>query len=315
MSRIGVAVGGNKVQDIQATIQRAEELGVDAVWMTTGGARLDSITVFAAAATSTQRIKFGTSIVPTFPRHPLVVAQQVQVVAQLAPGRFRLGLGPSHRPTMRAMGIQMPNPLGHLREYLRIVKSLLQEGKVDFDGEHYQAHESIAEPVDVPVMASALQRGSFELCGAEADGAISWVCPLAYLRDTALPAMKKGADEAVRPVPPLIAHAPVCVHDNADEMRTAFREQFAMYPRLPFYRRMLISAGYPEAADMTWSDAMIDGLVLHGNEEQTAQRIQQLLDIGASEVLLSPVLVGSDRGASLDRTLSLMGQVAKSVAA
>ena len=315
MSRIGVAVGGNKVQDIQATIQRAEELGVDAVWMTTGGARLDSITVFAAAATSTQRIKFGTSIVPTFPRHPLVVAQQVQVVAQLAPGRFRLGLGPSHRPTMRAMGIQMPNPLGHLREYLRIVKSLLQEGKVDFDGEHYQAHESIAEPVDVPVMASALQRGSFELCGAEADGAISWVCPLAYLRDTALPAMKKGADEAVSPVPPLIAHAPVCVHDNADEMRDAFREQFAMYPKLPFYRRMLISAGYPEAAETTWSDAMIDGLVLHGNEEQTARRIQQLLDIGASEVLLSPVLVGSDRGASLDRTLRLLGQVAQSVAA
>ncbi|HIB10480.1 MAG TPA: LLM class flavin-dependent oxidoreductase [Dehalococcoidia bacterium] len=315
MSRIGVAVGGNKVQDIQATIQRAEELGVDAVWMTTGGARLDSITVFAAAATSTQRIKFGTSIVPTFPRHPLVVAQQVQVVAQLAPGRFRLGLGPSHRPTMRAMGIQMPNPLGHLREYLRIVKSLLQEGKVDFDGEYYQAHESIAEPVDVPVMASALQRGSFELCGAEADGAISWVCPLAYLRDTALPAMKKGADEAGRPVPPLIAHAPVCVHDNADEMRAAFREQFAMYPKLPFYRRMLISAGYPEAAETTWSDAMIDGLVLHGNEEQTARRIQQLLDIGASEVLLSPVLVGSDRGASLDRTLRLLGQVAQSVAA
>ena len=315
MSRIGVAVGGNKVQDIQATIQRAEELGVDAVWMTTGGARLDSITVFAAAATSTQRIKFGTSIVPTFPRHPLVVAQQVQVVAQLAPGRFRLGLGPSHRPTMRAMGIQMPNPLGHLREYLRIVKSLLQEGKVDFDGEHYQVHESIAEPVDVPVMASALQRGSFELCGAEADGAISWVCPLAYLRDTALPAMKRGADEAGRPVPPLIAHAPVCVHDNADEMRAAFREQFAMYPKLPFYRRMLISAGYPEAAETTWSDAMIDGLVLHGNEEQTARRIQQLLDIGASEVLLSPVLVGSDRGASLDRTLRLLGQVAQSVAA
>ena len=315
MSRIGVAVGGNKVQDIQATIQRAEELGVDAVWMTTGGARLDSITVFAAAATSTQRIKFGTSIVPTFPRHPLVVAQQVQVVAQLAPGRFRLGLGPSHRPTMRAMGIQMPNPLGHLREYLRIVKSLLQEGKVDFDGEHYQAHESIAEPVDVPVMASALQRGSFELCGAEADGAISWVCPLAYLRDTALPAMKKGADEAGRPVPPLIAHAPVCVHDNADEMRAAFREQFAMYPKLPFYRRMLISAGYPEAAETTWSNAMIDGLVLHGNEDQTARRIQQLLDIGASEVLLSPVLVGSDRGGSLDRTLRLLGQVAQSVAA
>ena len=92
MSRIGFAVGGNKVQDIQATIQRAEELGVDAAWMTTGGARLDSLTVFAAAAGSTQKIKFGTSIVPTFPRHPLVVAQQVQVGNPDQPIGLVLGL-------------------------------------------------------------------------------------------------------------------------------------------------------------------------------------------------------------------------------
>ena len=50
-------------------------------------------------------------------------------------------------------------------------------------------HETIPEPADVPVMASALQRRSFELCGAEADGAISWVCPGGYLRDVAIPAM------------------------------------------------------------------------------------------------------------------------------
>ena len=49
------------------------------------------------------------------------------------------------------------------------------------DGDFYQAHESIPQKADVPIMASALQRGSFELCGAEADGAISWVCPWAYL--------------------------------------------------------------------------------------------------------------------------------------
>ena len=212
---IGLAVGGNKVSDVQAAIENAEKAGVDAVWMTTGGARLDSVTTFAAAAGRTQSIKFGTSIVPTFPRHPLVMVQQAQVVAQLAPGRFRLGIGPSHRPTMRSMGIQMPSPLGHLRDYLRILKALLQKGKADYDGEFYQAHDSIAEPVDVPVMASALRRGSFELCGAEADGAISWVCPATYLKDVALPAMKKGAEQAGRPVPPLIAHVPVCVHDDA----------------------------------------------------------------------------------------------------
>ena len=63
---IGLAVSGNKVSDVQAAIENAEKAGVEAVWMTTGGARLDSVTTFAAAASWTQSIKFGTSIVPTF---------------------------------------------------------------------------------------------------------------------------------------------------------------------------------------------------------------------------------------------------------
>ena len=254
---IGVAVRGNKVHEILAMIEQAEQLGIHAAWMTTGGARLDSITVFAAAALRTQRIKLGTSIVPTYPRHPLVMVQQTQVVAQLAPGRFRLGVGPSHRPSMEAMGLTFTAPLGHLREYVRILKALLQKGRVDIDGTYYKAHDAISEPLDVPVMASALQRGSFELCGEEADGAISWICPGTYLRDVALPAMQAGAERAGRAVPPLIAHAPVCVHEHADEVRAAVREQI-MNPRLPFYQRMLVAAGFPEAEKGTWSDRMVD---------------------------------------------------------
>ena len=310
---IGVAIRGNKVSEALAMIEQAEQLGIHAAWMTTGGARLDSLTVFAAAAVRTQRIKLGTSIVPTFPRHPLVMVQQAQVVAQLAPGRFRLGVGPSHRPTIEAMGIPFTSPLSHLREYLRVLKPLLQQGRVDFDGDYYTAHESIPEPLDLPVMASALQRGSFELCGEEADGAISWICPGVYLRDVALPAMRLGAERAGRLVPPLIAHAPVCVHDNATEVRAAVREQI-QNPRLPFYRQMLMAAGFPEAADGTWSDAMIEAVVLAGDEARVAERLHTLLTYGAAEVLASPVLAGRDRTVSLERTLRLLGRVAQSVA-
>src|SRR5918911_4279570 len=311
---IGVAVRGNTAQEALAMIERAEQLGIQAAWMTTGGGRPDSLTTFAAAAVRTQHIKLGTSIVPTFPRHPLVMVQQTQVIAQLAPGRFRLGVGPSHRPSIEAMGIPFASPLGHLREYLRILKALLQQGRVDMDGTYYKAHETIPEPVELPVMASALQRGSFELCGEEADGAISWICPGLYLRDVALPAMRLGAERAGRPVPPLIAHAPVCVHDNATEVRTAVREQI-QNPRLPFYRQMLIAAGFPEAENGTWSDAMIDAVVLGGDEAQVAERLHTLLAYGATEILASPVLAGRDRAASLERTMRLLGRVAQSMVA
>jgi F420-dependent oxidoreductase-like protein len=311
--RIGVAVSAPDVASVMDNIRRAESAGIPAVWLTTGGAGLDGLTVFAAAAQCFQNITFGTSIVPILPRHPIVMAQQAQVLAQLAPGRFRLGVGPSHRPTMQRMfGHKFQAPLGHLREYVRILKSLLQQGSVDFDGKYYQAHASIAAPVDVPVMASALRSGSFEFCGAEADGAISWVCPGAYLRDVALPAMKKGAEQAGRQVPPLIAHAPVCVHDNPDEVRVAVQQQLANYPRQPFYQQMFAAAGFPEAAEETWSDAMIEATVLSGGEDEVRQRLEELLDMGASEILVSVVQAGDDRNVSVDRTMRLLGEVSRS---
>ena len=309
---VGAAVKGNTIAEVQGNIQRAEELGIHAAWMTAGGVSLDSITCFAASAAATTNIKLGTSIVPTYPRHPLVTVQQAQVVAQLAPGRFRLGVGPSHRPTIESMGIEFDAPLAHLKEYLRILKAILQTGSVDFDGEHYSAHASIPGPLDVEVMGSALRKGSFELCGAESDGAISWICPRNYLRDVALPAMEKGAKEAGRPVPPLIAHAPVCVHENPEEVRAAVREQI-MNPRLPYYQNMLVASGFPEAKTGQWSDAMIDGVVIWGDEETAAQGIQELFAMGATEVLASPITAGADRAASLDRTMKLLGQAAAAV--
>ena len=309
---IGVHVGGDNAEEVLTVIQRAEELGIPAVWMTTGGARLDSLTIFAAAAGRTRRIKFGTSIVPTFPRHPLVVVQQVQAVAHLAPGRLRLGVGPSHRPLMVPMGLAFRSPLGHLREYVQILKALLQNGNVDFDGAHYQAHESIDQPLDVPVMASALQRGSFELCGAEADGAITWTCPGPYLRDVALPAMRAGAEGAGRPVPPLIAHVPAAVHDNEEEFRAAVREQF-MNPKLPFYQRMWRDSGFPEASNGEWSDAMIDAATVWGDEARVMEGLQKLFSFGATELLVSPVEAGKDREASRERTMQLLGRMAGSV--
>ena len=150
---------------------------------------------FAAAGTRTRDIMMGTAITQTFPRHPIAVAQQVLTLAQFAPGRFRLGLGTSGQGGMeQTIGANFRAPLAHLREYVRILKALLQEGSVDHSGRYYQAHSNIPAPVDVPVMAAALGTRAYEICGAEADGAISWVCPRSYLQDVALPAMQAGSE-------------------------------------------------------------------------------------------------------------------------
>ncbi len=133
------------------------------------------------------------------------------------------------------------------------------------------------------------------------------------MRDVALPALRTGADKAGRDVPPLIAHAPVCVHENPEEVRVAVQHQLANYPRLPFYQQMFEAAGFPEAAEETWSDGMIAGTVLSGNEEQVKAGLQGLFDLGASEILVSPLHAGLDREASLARTLGLIAQVSRSL--
>ena len=312
--RIGLHAGAPNAAASLDLMRRAEAAGVQAAWLTTGGTGLDALTLFAAAAVQTDHILFGTSIVPTYPRHPIVAAQQAQVLDQLAPGRLRLGVGPSHRPTMRAMfGYNLRAPLTNLREYLQILRALLHEGSVNFDGEEYTAHASIPNPAPIPVMASALQEGSFELCGAEADGAISWVSPAAYLRDKALPAMRRGSDRAGRETPPLIAHAPVCISANPDATRLAVQQQLSNYPRLPFYQQMWAAAGYPEAAEETWSDGMIAATVLAGDADTVGERMAAMLNMGIAELLVTPVTAGDDPAADLEQTVSLLGKVAQSL--
>lgn len=314
-TRFGVSAAGGDASAVLDRIVELERADIGASWLTTGGAGIDGLTVLAAAAARTQRIKLGTSIVPSWPRHPIVVVQQTQVIARLAPGRFRLGIGPSHKPTIEGtFGYEFTAPLDHLREYVHVVRTLLHSGSIDFDGKHYKAHARIAAPMaDVPVMASALRKASFEFCAAETDGAISWVCPPEYLRDAALPAMSDSAKKAGRTMPPLIAHVPVCVHDPPDEVRAAAREQLATYPRLPFYAQMFADAGFPEALESAqWSDRMIDAVVAHGDEAAVESRLKQVLGWGASEVLVAVVTAGADRQKSWDRSIRLIADLSKS---
>jgi F420-dependent oxidoreductase-like protein len=308
---IGVHIVAQNARDIVERIVMAEEAGVDCAWMTSGGAAADPLAVFAAAAMRTNRIRFGTSIIPTFPRHPLALVQGAVVVDSLAPGRLRLGVGPSHKPTIEGTwGIPFERPLQHLREYLTVLQAALGEGKVDFEGKRMSAHAQLpGGPTGVTVMASALRHNGFKVCGELADGAISWVCPLPYLRDVAVPAIQEGAATRGRTPPPLIAHVPVAVSEDIDAVRQAAARQIGFYPRVPFYSQMFQDAGFPEAKEGQLSDRMVDALVVHGSPEQVKERLRRTPEFGAGELLAMPILPAGDDGA-LKRTLTVLGELA-----
>ena len=305
---IGIAVSASDSAAAVSQIRHAEKAEVPAVWLTSGGGGGDSLTVLAAAAARTERILLGTSIVQTWSRHPVAVAQQVRAISGLAPDRLRLGVGPGHKAAMEStFGAPFRAPLGHLKEYVGVLKGLLQDGEVDFDGRYYSAHSS-QQVVGVPVMASALRPKSFELCGSEADGAISWVCPHEYLRKSALPAMQSGASKAGRPTPPLILHAPIIVEEDVGAVRDAVRAQLGNYPRTVFYAQMFATAGVPVSADGGWTDEMIDAVAIFGDEAAVTRKLESIFEWGAGEVLASIVTAG-DADGSTERTMSLLAAV------
>jgi alkanesulfonate monooxygenase SsuD/methylene tetrahydromethanopterin reductase-like flavin-dependent oxidoreductase (luciferase family) len=217
--------------------------------------------------------------------------QQAQVVEQLAPGRLILGLGPSNQPSMeRLIGANWRTPRQHLREYVTVTRSLLQGGSVDHEGSHYTARAQTAAPMNVPVMIGTLRKGTYELAGGVADGAISWLTPWEHLRDACLPVMSAAAQNAERQTPPLVVHIPFCVSDDVAAVREAVRTQFGFYPRSPAYAAMFEEAGFANL-NGAWSEALIDAVVAHGNEESVLSRLTQVAREGAAHIIANQVVL------------------------
>ncbi|MCC6628855.1 MAG: LLM class flavin-dependent oxidoreductase [Chloroflexi bacterium] len=308
-TRVGLVVRGANAAEAVATIVAAEAAGVRQIWMTQSTTAPDTLAIFAAAALRTSRVGLGTAIVTTYPRHPMVMAQQALTVTDLAPGRLRLGLGGSHRSTIEGTyGLTLTAPMAHLREYLGIVRALLWDGAVDHQGQFYRVTATFPRAPRPPLLISALRAGAFRLAGEISDGALSWVCPAPYLIGTALPALRAGAVAAGRPAPPLVAHVPVAITADRGAALAAARMALASYARQPFYAAMFADAGFPVGPGMAPSDALLDELVAIGEEDAIAARLRRLLDGGLDELLVMGIPV-TDGAAEFARLARLVGQL------
>lgn len=289
---------------ILEALRVAESLGVRGAWLTSAGP--DQLSLLAAAAVGTSRIRLGTAIVPLYTRHPLVTAQAAGVVEALAPGRLRLGVGPSHRSLVEDWhGVPFHKPLGHLREYVAVLRRAFAGGGVSFAGEHYRVDFPAALPaLPVPVLTSALRPASFALAGEISDGAIAWICPADYLRERARPALVAGAERALRPRPPLLAHAFLTVHPDEAAVRAAYASRLGGYLGQPFYRAMLEEAGRPVT-----SDALVDAVVAWGSPERCREWLQRFAaESAADEVIVSLMPLGADRPAVLEAAMRVVLQ-------
>jgi F420-dependent oxidoreductase-like protein len=232
-------------------VRRAETLGYESVWVTHGLGR-DSFLVLAAYGQATSRLGLGNGVVPIYPRHPVTMAQAALTLNELARGRFRLGIGVSHRASMDAMlGVPITEPLAVMREYVAVLRGALGAG-ADFEGKHYRAHWSLAVPTRPPappIYLAALGPKMCELAGEIADGVILWLTSPDYVRDVARPALERGRRRAGKTLEgfEVVAAVPLAVTDDRAAALAAFRTELARYVALPFYRAMMEASGLGEA--------------------------------------------------------------------
>ncbi len=273
----------------------AESRGFDNLWMAQIFG-LDAISTLSLAARETSKITLGTAVTPTYPRHPTALAQQALTAACASNGRFRLGIGLSHKMVIEdMMGFSYDRPALHMREYLSVLMPLLRNEAVDFTGEHYQVklRHSFSDAPPVPVLIAALGPVMLKLAGAMADGTTTWMTGPRTLENHIIPTISAAAREAGKAAPRIVAGLPIAVTDDVAAAREKIAQDLVIYGMLPSYRAMLDREGVEGPGD----------LAIVGSESEVAARVQELRDLGVTHFNAAITEVAED---TRERTLDVL---------
>jgi 5,10-methylenetetrahydromethanopterin reductase len=289
--RIGTSLvesqGSQALAHLHDEIRRAADDGFSSVWMAHIFG-LDALTALAVAGRGIDGIEIGTAVVPTYPRHPAVLAQQALTAALALGGRLVLGIGLSHKIVIEDMyGYSFDAPAVHMDEYLSILLPLLSGQPASFEGTTMRAGIGLSVPrdADVPVMLAAMGPRMLRLAGQRTAGTILWMTGPATTRDYIVPTINEAAQKAGKPLPRVVCILPVCVTDDPDGARGRAAKVFEIYGQLPSYRAMLDREGAQGPA----------GVAIVGGEDEVAAQIAALADAGVTDFVAGEFAAGDDR--------------------
>ncbi|MBO0683609.1 MAG: LLM class F420-dependent oxidoreductase [Candidatus Dormibacteraeota bacterium] len=261
----------------------------------------DALTLLALVGAEVPDIELMTAVVPTYPRHPVVLAAQALTVQAATGGRLTLGVGVSHQVVVEGMyGYSYERPARHMREYLEALAPLLRGEPGAYEGETLKAFTmgplSIAAPPP-QLMVAALGPAMLRVTGRHADGTITWMAGLRTVEGHIAPTIRAAAAEAGRPEPRIAVSLPVCVTSQPDRSREQANKILAIYGQLPAYRSMLDR----ESVDGPGDVAIV------GDEDSVARQIKAFAEVGATDYIAA--LYGSDEDQA--RTFALLASLAR----
>ncbi|MBI5284656.1 MAG: TIGR03564 family F420-dependent LLM class oxidoreductase [Chloroflexi bacterium] len=295
---LGDILGPSTVQEQMQQAVDAENDGFDTAWF---GQLMgvDALTIVALAGTRTSRIELGTGVMPTFPRHPYVMAQQALTAQAATNNRSVLGLGVSHQIVIDTMlGLSYAHPARHMREYLSVLRPLISSGRIGFQGETYRVNAGLNVPgaQPMPVMIAALAPQMLKIAGELADGTMLWMSGLKTIETHVMPKITAAAKDAGRPAPRIGAGVPVCVTEDVAAGREAASKVFQVYGQLPNYRRMLDREGAAAPGDVA----------VVGDEAAVERQIRAFASVGVTDLVAPIFPTGPDAAASVARTRALL---------
>ena len=276
--RIGIFGGTTNdgtIDAIVAEARRAEADGFASYWAPQIFGH-DALTALAVVGREVPRIELGTSVVPTYPRHPMMLAQQALTVNAAASGRLCLGIGLSHQIVVEGMwGMSFDKPVRHMREYLEIMMPLLEGKPVSHNGEAFRVNGGVSVPGGTRpnVVIAALGEQMLKVTAALADGTLTWCTGPDTLRTHTVPTLRAAAESAGRDSTRVIAALPVCVTTDRAAALERAAKVFVVYGQLPSYRKMLDREGAAGPAD----------IAIIGSASEVAERVAALSEIGVTD--------------------------------
>ncbi len=296
--RIGITSTATEgtVDDIAAEARQAEADGFATYWMAQIFGH-DALTALAVVGREVPRIELGTAVVPTYPRHPMMLAQQALTVNAVSGGRLCLGIGLSHQVVIETMmGMSFAKPVRHLREYLTVLAAMSRGETVNFQGEDFRVNAAVNVPgsMPFPIVVAALGPQMLKVTGELADGTLTWCTGPQTLASHTIPTITAAAEAAGRPAPRVIASLPVCVTTDVGGARERAAKVFAIYGQLPSYRAMLDREGAAGAED----------IAVIGSAGEVTDRIGALAEIGVTD--FSAVEFGGNPGEMSETRAALM---------
>lgn len=283
----GLIATGASVDRLVEHATAAEQAGFSSYWLGQMAVP-DVLTVFAVAGARTSRIELGTAVVPTWTRHPLMLAGQALTTQEATGNRLTLGIGLAHRQIVeQTLRVPFATPAKHMAEYLAVLGPVLAKRTVAAGGDIWSGEDDLsgaARSADPPpVLLAAMGPRMLELAGRHADGTILWLSGPHTVAGTIAPALRAAARDAGRPEPRIVAGLPVCVTDQPDRVRAAIDDALALYSALPSYRAMLDAEGARGPGDVA----------VVGDEASVRAQLGALAEAGATDFAATEF--GTDR--------------------